>query len=119
MATSQYPRPEAFLVFNSRLTPMTRASRSLVMKSGGHIMIGTRILFLDCRGLRYLLLALVGLLLICNSTTAQNATGRIIGTVTDAQGAAIAGVKGTVTNNGTKVARKTVARGYELVPGLG
>src|SRR2546430_224140 len=111
MATSQYPRPEAFLVFNSRLTPMTRASRSLVMKSGGHIMIGTRILFLDCRGLRYLLLALVGLLLICNSTTAQNATGRIIGTVTDAQGAAIAGAKVTVTNTGTNVHWNAVTSG--------
>ena len=74
-------------------------------------MIGTRILFLDCRGLRYLLLALVGLLLICNSTTAQNATGRIIGTVTDAQGAAIAGAKVTVTNTGTNVHWNTVTSG--------
>ena len=39
---------------------------------------------------------------------AQNATGRIIGTVTDAQAAAIAGAKVTVTNSGTNVRSETV-----------
>ena len=62
-------------------------------------MIGkARVLILECRGWRYFLLALVGFLIICNSSTAQNATGRIIGTATDAQGAAIAGAKVIVTD---------------------
>jgi outer membrane receptor protein involved in Fe transport len=87
---------------------MAKTSRSLLTKDGGHIMIGTRILFLDCGRWRYLMLAMVGFLLIGNSTSAQNATGRIIGTVTDAQGAAIAGAKITVTNTGTNVRSDTV-----------
>ena len=42
---------------------------------------------------------------------AQNAAGRIIGTVTDQQGAAIAGAKITVTNIATSVSRETVTDG--------
>ena len=52
---------------------------------------------------RNLLLALVAFLFACCSAYAQTDTGRIIGTVTDAQGAAIAGAKITVTNTGTNV----------------
>jgi outer membrane receptor protein involved in Fe transport len=55
------------------------------------------------------LLAVVVVILTCSvSAVAQNATGRIIGTVTDAQGAAIAGAKITVTNTGTNVRSDTV-----------
>ena len=51
---------------------------------------------------------------------AQNATGRIIGTVIDAQGAAIAGAKVTVTNTGTNVRSEAVtnADGYYQVQNL-
>src|SRR6266705_1311316 len=57
---------------------------------------------------RCILLAALGFLFACSSTMAQTATGRIIGTVTDAQGAAIAGAKITVTNTGTNVSWNTV-----------
>jgi hypothetical protein len=56
----------------------------------------------------FLLLALVGLLVTCNSARGQTATGRIIGTVADAQGAAIVGAKVTVTNTGTNVRSEAV-----------
>lgn len=55
-----------------------------------------------------LLLILIGLLVTCNCARAQTATGRIIGTVTDPQGAAIAGAKITVTNTGTNVRSNTL-----------
>ncbi len=72
-------------------------------------MIGkSRVLILERRGWRYFLLALVGFLVTCNSASAQTATGRIMGTVSDAQGAAIAGAKVTVTNTGTNVRSDTV-----------
>jgi len=56
----------------------------------------------------YVLLTAVGFLASCVSASAQTASGRIIGTVTDAQGAAIAGAKVTVTNTGTNVRSNTV-----------
>ena len=43
-----------------------------------------------------------------SSAMAQTATGRIIGTASDAQGAAIAGAKTTVTNTGTNESWNTV-----------
>ena len=67
-------------------------------------MIGkSRALILEPRGWRCFLLALAGFLVTCNSASAQTATGRIIGTVTDPQGAPIAGAKVRVTNTGTNV----------------
>ncbi len=42
------------------------------------------------------------------SAFGQNTNGRVIGTVTDSQGAAVAGAKVTVTNTGTNVHRNTV-----------
>lgn len=56
----------------------------------------------------YVLLATVGFVFSCISASAQTATGRIIGTVTDEQGAAIAGAKVTVTNTGTNVRSDTI-----------
>jgi len=48
--------------------------------------------------------------LLCSaSTEAQTNTGRIVGTVTDAQGAAIAGAKLTVTNTATNAHWETVS----------
>ncbi|MBZ5682847.1 MAG: TonB-dependent receptor [Acidobacteriia bacterium] len=49
--------------------------------------------------------------------SAQNTNGRVIGTVTDTQGAAIAGAKITVTNTGTNVVSDTVTNneGYYQV----
>jgi Carboxypeptidase regulatory-like domain len=66
------------------------------------------VLFLEPRSWRYFLLALVGFLATCVSASAQTATGRIIGTVADQQGAAIVGAKVTVTNTGTNVRSNTV-----------
>src|ERR1700719_4021940 len=57
---------------------------------------------------RFCLIAPLVFLACCGSTTAQTATGRIIGTVTDAQGAAIAGAKVTITNTGTDVRSSAV-----------
>jgi hypothetical protein len=57
---------------------------------------------------RCILLAALSFLFARSSTMAQTATGRVIGTVTDAQGAAIAGAKITVTNTGTNVNWNTV-----------
>lgn len=51
---------------------------------------------------------LLGVLLFATSSWAQNATGRVIGTVTDSQGAAIVGARITVTNTGTNVGSDAV-----------
>jgi len=68
----------------------------------------TQVQVLWFRGWRYVLLALIGFLAAGSSASAQTATGRIIGTVTDAQGAAIGGAKITVTNTGTNINSDTV-----------
>ena len=57
---------------------------------------------------RCLLPAAVIFLFACGSAVAQTATGRIMGTASDAQGAAIAGARITVTNTGTNVSWNTV-----------
>ena len=58
-------------------------------------------------------------LLLCGGANlfGQDATGRVIGIVTDPSGAAIPGVKVTVTNTGTQVARDTTTdqNGYYQV----
>jgi hypothetical protein len=56
----------------------------------------------------YILFVVMGLLWPYSSTTAQTATGRIIGTVTDTQGAPVPGAKVTVTNTATNVQSTTV-----------
>ena len=48
------------------------------------------------------------LLVSCLAVIAQDSTGRIVGTVTDAQGAVVSGAKITVTNVETGVARSAV-----------
>jgi hypothetical protein len=58
---------------------------------------------------RMLITFLCALLLVSFPALAQNSTGRIIGTVTDAQGAAIAGAKVTVTNTATNAHWGTVS----------
>ncbi|HMY70665.1 MAG TPA: TonB-dependent receptor, partial [Blastocatellia bacterium] len=63
----------------------------------------------------------VGLLLTIYATAfAQDATGRIAGTVTDPTGAVIVGAKVTVTNVATRIARETVTAsdGSYQVPSL-
>jgi len=56
-----------------------------------------------------LLLSLVpALLLLAPATWAQDATGKIVGNVTDASGAVVAGASVTVTNLGTKIGKKAV-----------
>ena len=55
-----------------------------------------------------LLLLAVVLLAACLPVLCQNSTGRIIGIVTDPQGAALAGAKVTVANAGTNVQRNTL-----------
>ena len=57
---------------------------------------------------RCFLLTAISFAFACSSTMAQTATGRIIGTATDAQGAAIAGARITITNTGTNVNWNTV-----------
>jgi len=50
---------------------------------------------------------------------AQDATGKIAGTVTDATGAVVTGAKVTVTHTGTRIARQTVtdaAGAYQVAP---
>src|ERR1700745_306918 len=66
---------------------------------------------------RSILLTAISFLFACTPAMAQNATGRIIGTVTDAQNAAIAGAKITITNTGTNVHWNTVtnAEGFYQV----
>jgi outer membrane receptor protein involved in Fe transport len=59
---------------------------------------------------RLCLLVLAGLF-VCHSAWAQTATGRVIGNVTDAQGAAIAGAKIRVANTGTGVVSDAVTNG--------
>jgi Carboxypeptidase regulatory-like domain len=48
-------------------------------------------------------------LLLANEATAQQATARIVGTITDQQGAVIPGVKVSVTNAATNVTSETVS----------
>src|SRR5579863_4619500 len=50
----------------------------------------------------------LALLVFASSAMAQNANGRVIGTVTDPQGAALGGAKVTVTNTGTNVSWNAV-----------
>ncbi len=57
---------------------------------------------------RNVLFTSVGLLLACSSASAQTATGRIIGTVTDPQHAAVARAKITITSTGTNARWNTV-----------
>lgn len=60
----------------------------------------------------------IGLLFVApGSATAQDATGRVIGTVTDPQGGVISGARVTVTNTATKVSRETLTNeeGYYQV----
>jgi hypothetical protein len=59
----------------------------------------------------------LAVLLFAGFASAQNTNGRIIGTVTDTQGAAIAGAKVTVTNTGTNAVSDTVTsnEGYYQV----
>ena len=58
-----------------------------------------------------LCLLVLAALIACHSAWAQTATGRVIGNVTDAQGAAIAGAKISVANTGTGVVSDTVSNG--------
>src|SRR6202050_5805429 len=52
-----------------------------------------------------------GFLLLCaGAALAQDATGRVIGTVADQQGAAVPGAKGTVTNSATRQSSTTTTR---------
>src|SRR5579884_1448181 len=54
-----------------------------------------------------LLAAVFSILALSSTASAQNATGRVIGNVTDPQGAAIANARITVTNAQTHVSRET------------
>src|ERR1700730_15922636 len=58
-----------------------------------------------------LCLLVLAALIACHSAWAQTATGRVIGNVTDAQGAAIAGAKISVANTGTGVVSDAVTNG--------
>ena len=71
----------------------------------------------DSRSARQAGIALLGTMILCVMASAQNTNGRILGTVTDTQGAAIAGAKVTITNTGTNVASDTVTNeeGYYQV----
>jgi hypothetical protein len=62
----------------------------------------------------------ITLLLIPALSFAQDATGRIAGTITDPSGAVIPGVQATVTNTATQVSRKTTSNpdGYYQVLAL-
>src|SRR5467141_747510 len=76
------------------------SSERFLTKFGGQLMSGK----MWRRNLKYhitlyVLLTAVGFLVNCISANAQTATGRVIGTVTDTQGAAIAGAKVAVTNS--------------------
>jgi outer membrane receptor protein involved in Fe transport len=57
---------------------------------------------------------------LCGSLRAQDATGRIIGTVMDPSGSAIVGASVTVTNDGTKISQSTITdeNGYYQVLAL-
>jgi hypothetical protein len=57
---------------------------------------------------RCILFTSVGLFLACSSASAQTATGRIIGTITDPLRAVVAGAKITVINTGTNASWSTV-----------
>jgi Carboxypeptidase regulatory-like domain/TonB-dependent Receptor Plug Domain/TonB dependent receptor len=50
-------------------------------------------------------------LLIARTASAQDTTGRVIGTVTDQQGAAVPGAKVTVTNTATQLSSTTTSKG--------
>src|SRR5882762_6838784 len=85
------------------------SSERFLTKFGGQLMSGK----MWRRNLKYhitlyVLLTAVGFLVSCISANAQTATGRVIGTVTDTQGAAIAGAKVAVTNSGTNARSNTV-----------
>lgn len=62
-------------------------------------------------------IALLIALMSAHYAVSQNATGRVIGTVTDTQGAAIEGAKIVITNTGTNVVSNTVtdAQGHYQV----
>lgn len=59
------------------------------------------------RIVRLLFVTIVGILLIGNRAAAQDATGRIVGNVTDPSGGAILGAKVTATNSAIKLSKET------------
>ena len=60
------------------------------------------------RGCQRLVLAIFVALLISASASAQQTTGKIVGTVTDAQGGVMPGVKVTATNTATQISTTSV-----------
>lgn len=72
------------------------------------------------RGLLLCLLAIFGVILSSGTARAQEATGKIVGTVYDEQGAVIPGAKVTVTDTATGVTSTGVtnSEGYFEVPSL-
>ncbi len=66
---------------------------------------------------RVILTGLLGTLLLAPAGKAQSTFGTIVGSVKDPDGAAIVGVKITVTNEGTRIAKQTLSDGsgnYEV-----
>ena len=70
------------------------------------------------RKLVQLLLTATVVLCFTADATAQQATAKIVGTVTDVQGAVVPGVKVTVTNTATNI-RRNHDRQEWFLPGLG
>ncbi len=71
--------------------------------------------------LKVAVFALAAVLTICaTGTAAQGIFGRISGTVTDAQGGSVAGVKITIVNEETKIERQTTtdSNGYYVASDL-
>ncbi len=105
-------RPSSPFEFARLFSAVQRSLKATCSQEAPIAMLSATVLsFLSSLARRFFLALTLAALFFGVSAFAQNTNGRVIGTVTDSQGAAVAGAKVTVTNVGTNVHWSTVTDG--------